>query len=182
MPRASAPRSFALRPADVTTEDPRRPVGAFARAPALLGSLAVVAFLAFGSLVLVDLSSGSAGDGADDSGGASLRYDEEQDASEGPVAADSDTGDIATGGSEESEGDGEALAPLAPSEYRVGDSVTPQAAAPEAPPSAEPETASPAVDDDGDDDGTLRAAQVATAVAGVAAAGGAFALSRRRRS
>jgi hypothetical protein len=181
MPRASAPRSFALRPADVITEDPRRPAGAFARAPALLGSLAVVAFLAFGSLVLVDLSSGSASDGADDSGGASLRYDEEQGLAEVPAAEDSDAGDVATGGSEESGSDGETLAPPAPGEYRVGETATSSVTPVASPATGMPEAEAASGGDDGGDS-ALRAAQVATAVAGVAAAGGAVAIARRRRS
>ncbi len=62
LPEARAPRSFALREADVRPDASPRALGTLERAPALLGGLATVAFLAFGSLVAVDLAGQEAGD------------------------------------------------------------------------------------------------------------------------
>ncbi|MBI4570863.1 MAG: zf-HC2 domain-containing protein [Chloroflexi bacterium] len=58
LPRARAPRSFALREADVRPA-PRPAMTPPGRAPALLGGLAAAAFLAFGVLVGVDLTAGT---------------------------------------------------------------------------------------------------------------------------
>ncbi len=55
LPRAAAPRSFALREADVRPVASAQPTGGSARAPALLGGLASVALVAFVMLVSVDV-------------------------------------------------------------------------------------------------------------------------------
>lgn len=55
LPRAAAPRSFALREADVRPVAAGHPAGTTARAPALLGGLASVALVAFVTLVSVDV-------------------------------------------------------------------------------------------------------------------------------
>ena len=55
LPRVAAPRSFALREADVRPVAAGHPAGTTARAPALLGGLASVALVAFVMLVSVDV-------------------------------------------------------------------------------------------------------------------------------
>ena len=55
LPRARAPRSFALREADVRPESPQ-PVGMLGRATPLLSGVAVVAFLSFWALVGLDVA------------------------------------------------------------------------------------------------------------------------------
>ena len=68
LPRAVAPRSFALREADVRPPVAARPVGALGRAGPLLGGVTAAALVAFGALVGVDvgvLGTGSSQEAAD---------------------------------------------------------------------------------------------------------------------
>jgi len=64
LPRATAPRSFALRTADVEASPRVAMPSWFAQVPAALGGLATAAVLAFGVLVAVDLSSGGSSQSA----------------------------------------------------------------------------------------------------------------------
>jgi hypothetical protein len=90
LPRERAPRSFALREADVLPA-PRPAAMPFGRAPALLAGLAMTAFLAFGVLVGVDLSTGTGGDGMT-SQLASERAIEDYGASDEPPVPATDPG------------------------------------------------------------------------------------------
>ena len=66
LPHERAPRSFALRQADVEAPVPTRAAGAFAGAPSLLGALATVSIVAFVVLVAVDAGgTPTGGSGAD---------------------------------------------------------------------------------------------------------------------
>ena len=84
LPREDAPRSFALREADVRPQAPQ-PAGMLTRATPLLSGVTAAAFIAFGVLVGIDSGAldGGAGRGADDS--AALISEE---------AADGDTQDL----------------------------------------------------------------------------------------
>ena len=68
LPREDAPRSFALREADVRPQAPQ-PAGMLTRATPLLSGVTAAAFIAFGVLVGIDSGAldGGAGRGADDS-------------------------------------------------------------------------------------------------------------------
>ena len=68
LPRVAAPRSFALREADVQTEARAPAAGAFSGAPGLLGAVATMAVLVFGVLVAVDVGGTPSGGGADSAG------------------------------------------------------------------------------------------------------------------
>ena len=78
LPGAQAPRSFALREADVEPM-PARQAGRLAGATPLLGGVATVAFLAFFVLVGVDVADRSSGGDASDSGMGTSAAITEQD-------------------------------------------------------------------------------------------------------
>lgn len=83
LPRETAPRSFALRQADVEAPARARPAGAFAGAPSLLGALATVSIVAFVALVAVDAGgtpTGGSGDGVP-AGFAPMASEEDEDGS-----------------------------------------------------------------------------------------------------
>ena len=91
LPRAAAPRSFALREADVRPGVAPRPAGALVRAPALLGGLASIAFVSFLTLVSVDLATQPVEEGI-----PSVASEASMDAQAGEVseaAAEGETGD-----------------------------------------------------------------------------------------
>jgi hypothetical protein len=93
LPRASAPLSFALRDADVRPAPAPRLASAFVQAPALLASLAMIAFLSFGTLVMVDMQGGEGEGGGQPStlSGYSDLQSTARDATDG-----GDTGPLAT--------------------------------------------------------------------------------------
>jgi hypothetical protein len=182
LPRAQAPRSFAVRGADVATPTPpARAARGSARAQALLGGVAMVAAVVFIAIVAVD--AGETGPGSSENGDdAGLLFDENAEeaadtgadevAPEVPEAADGqaatdDSGQQVGEGDASSDGDAEA-----PEGRSAGDDATPAAEA-------------PAALEDGDDGDEaldwVLAAEVATlAIAIVGGAGFAFARWRRR--
>jgi hypothetical protein len=206
LPRAEAPRSFALREADVRPA-PRPAMTSLGRAPALLGGLATAAFLAFGVLVGVDLTGGTADQQPADPG-TTAAYDAARgDATRGeqPPVADATTPAAAGPTSLEIAGEtpepdvaatpeldageapaldaGAALEPDAGETPEPDAAATPELDAGEAPKddvyAADGERA-PSASGAEDDRSGLRAAE--GALAGVAlVAGASFLLVRRRR-
>lgn len=187
LPHAQAPRSFALREADVEPM-PARQAGRLAGATPLLGGVATVAFLAFFVLVGVDVADRSSGGDASDSGMGTSAAITEQDTA---LGAETLEGQFESG---DSERDAENALP----------SSDDSAAPPEAPLAATggdiPNDDSPnygdvARDEDGaddrifttrdgepggDDSSRLRMAEAATAAVAIAA-GGSLALVWWRR-
>ena len=178
LPRAQTPRSFALRQADIEAGMVLAAPSALGRAPALLGGLAMVAFVAFFVLLGVDLSDGSsepsAGPAVRPLSGAVEQYD----------AAD---GDAAAPQSEEG-GDGEVrddnageLSPppdVAPGEESA---ELPEPAVPDSE-NLEPSAEQPLARGAGtDDDSGLRAAEAAAAAIGLVAIGSLALMWWRRR-
>lgn len=167
LPRAQAPRSFALRPADVEAAPvPPAPAG-LGRAPALLGGLAMVSFVAFFVLLGVDLSDGSgepsAGPGVSTASGVEEQYD------------------AAGGDGEERDDNAAELSP--PTEVTAGEEPAdlPDPVAPDAgdaaPPAEEPIRRA----SDPDDDAYWRAAEAAAAALGLVAVGSLALVWWRRR-
>lgn len=182
LPQVAAPRSFALREADVRPAPATRVSGG--RAPALLGGLASVALVAFLTLVSVDVldRGSSGGDAATVSGAAADRSTTEQQYSDAEVGDGETQLRENTLGQSGAPSAGSAATPAAREPAVTGpvpaadDGAQPEGGAPEA-------TTRAAVDDDGVSDALLRAGEVAAAAVALAAAGGfAFAWRRRRAS
>ncbi len=198
LPPVAAPRSFALREADVRAQPRSAPARGWA-APMLSG-VSVAALVAFGTLVSVDLvgsgsGSGSSGSrpGFDASGGAPEAISQFEDGDQNTLAAPEK-------GATEADG---AIPELAPVEATGLPSATPPMgalqkdmtdrapsyAAPAAttatppPPTAAAEAFDDARGDDGGgNDVALRAAEATTAAVAVGSAGSlAFVWRRRRR-
>jgi hypothetical protein len=176
LPRERAPRSFALRTADI--EGPRQaaPSG-LVRASPLLGAVASIALVAFFSLVALDVIAGPSG------GGGSFDLAAEPMSSQAPgVAEDAADGDAppeepVRNGAEDitSGGPQTAKTPL-DTTLSFAAEATRAAAVPSTGPVPDV-----AVEQDDDDDRTgLRAAEAATAAVAVVA-GGTFALAWWRR-
>lgn len=170
LPRVAAPRSFALRDADVRPREAPRPVGGLGRASPVLGGVAMVAFLAFWVLVGVDVAGGPSERAAD-----TVQYEAETTNRDAAPAAE------ATG----------PAAGLVPTEGEDGDDAGyQQPPAPELPatgPVNEPtesagqERASLA-EDEGGDSTTLRAGEAAAAAVALVAGGSLALVWWRRRA
>lgn len=190
LPRAEAPRSFALREADARPA--RRPaMTSLGRAPALLGGLAAAALLAFGVLVGVDLTGGTADQQPADTGTLSAFEAGRVETTQGeqppvagattPAAAgptlepDAGAGLASDAGAAPEPGAGTALA--------LGVGETPEPAAGAAPKTDDGYAAdgerAPSASAAEDDRSGLRAAE--GALAGVALVAGASLLLLRRR-
>lgn len=184
LPRAAAPRSFALREADVRPPEAPRPAGALVRAPALLGGVAMVAFVAFGVLVGVDaLTEPSARDAGDAAQGRLLGYTElaeEQVTEMAPPTADERRNALSADGELVMEGE-------VPVEEEDEPGLPASGPVTEAPPSASPSpmpTAAPRAGAEADDDARtrLRAAEAATAAVALVAGGSLALVWWRRRA
>ena len=167
LPQVAAPRSFALREADVRPAPATRVSGG--RTPALLGGLASVALVAFLTLVSVDvLNQGSSGGRAGDSLSAPSVSDDKA-VTEGEFNAFDTTdgfGEVGRSGAQPPESGGE--------EDATDDGELAEGAAPEATTRAD-------VGEDDDSETLLRAGEAAAAAVALVAAGGfAFAWRRRR--
>jgi len=181
LPREQAPRSFALRRADVEAAKPAAPSGPL-RASPMLGAVATIALLAFFSLVGLDVAAGPGGDdgGASRPGIASVELaDDGAEPAAGSPDARAPTGEI--------EQRDDATAPgfssmqpsaeaTAPANVLSVDGEEATVAAPL--PATGAELDAPEKDDDGRTG--LRAAEAATAAVALVA-GGTFALAWRRR-
>jgi hypothetical protein len=182
LPRGQAPRSFALREADVRAPEARPAGGPLVRAAPALGGVAMVAFLSFWALVGLDVATQAdrgapsaalaPGGPAFDAGG------------EAPAAEDADAGrgeqDIL------SAGDGFQEGPPLPetgdeSSLDGGDRLSSSPEAPAATSTPVEETAREAGGGGADRTG-LRAAQAATAAVAVVAGGSLAAVLWRRRA
>jgi anti-sigma factor RsiW len=199
LPRSAAPRSFAVREADVQPAPRRQLVPAWASTA--LAGVATFAFLTFGALVGIDLSEGGdAGGGSDDSREAAA---EPQAATDASGAAEEAAGEAA----DEAQSDGDLAPPQGLSDptsnepdkrtvdefqdeagedamYRA-EGGTRAPASSELPPTAPPgdgDATTEAVSEDEDDgDLALRIAEGTTAAVALAATGTAGALWWRRR-
>lgn len=112
IPRATAPRSFAVREADVHPEAAPRAVGALGRAAPLLSGVATAAVVVFGVLVGIDLTGGIQSGADDEAYPAAIRYapedgepgapmpDEEEEALSGDVDGYAPEGTPLPGGSQ----------------------------------------------------------------------------------
>jgi hypothetical protein len=164
MPRESAPRSFAVRQADLE-DRPAAPASARG-SPVLLGGLATVALVTFVTLVAVDVG-GSIGGSGESDGDNSVA--ESGDQSFGDVAAEEPS---SPGGGESAIADD--------GEDAVADDGDTRAGEPPAEPTDTGQDVTTQTEDD--DDGTdvpLRAAQAGTAALALVAGGGLW-YSRRR--
>jgi hypothetical protein len=179
LPRAQAPRSFALREADVHLHEAASQVGMFSRATPLLSGVAMVAAVVFVVLVGVDLSGpGSSGRGDDASGAGQATSVDLELAAAAPEAADELGGDDALledGSFAERGDDGDTVAPEAPQSLPADGSPDLPATSFEPPPSAE-------LAAEGDDRTSLRAAEAATAAVALVAGGSLLLAWWRRRA
>lgn len=181
LPRATAPRSFALRQADVRPRAAARSAGWFA-SPALAG-VAMVALVSFFSLVSVDLIVQSGGTADKSNTGAVVQpaadsFGFAEDQSERPP--DDKDNRQAVGTLSGSDATATPLLPAtgAPAEAGDDDDAVLNYAEATAVPLL-PATAAPA-ETDGDDGTVLHIAEAGTAALAVVAAG-AFVFTRRRR-
>lgn len=173
LPRDPAPRSFALRRADIEAPRPAMPSGLL-RASPMLGAVATIALLAFVSLVGLDVAADPSG-GDDRASGAfspSLGAPVEERAADGAVPPDErDDGTQDVGGEPQAETTATDSALSATGE----DSPTSEPVLPATGPEVD------AASDEGGDGRTgLRAAEAATAAVAIVA-GGTFAVAWRRR-
>ncbi len=186
LPRAQAPRSFALREADVEPM-PARQAGWLAGATPLLGGVATVAFLAFFVLVGVDVTDRSVDRDAGDSGTDAYGAMTEQNTA---LSAEMPEGQIESGDSERDAADA-----LPPADEGAAPPEAPlPATGGDIPDDEAPQADDVAIDEDGPDetleilnlepggDGSsrIRVAEAATAAVAIAA-GGLLALGWRRR-
>ena len=187
LPHAQAPRSFALREADVEPM-PARQAGRLAGATPLLGGVATVAFLAFFVLVGVDVADRSSGGDASDSGMGTSAAITEQDTA---LGAETLEGQFESGDSERGVADA-----LPPADDGAAPPDAPLAATGgDIPNDDSPNKGDVIGDEDGADDSTLelldpepggddssrlRIAEAATAAVAIAA-GGSLALVWWRR-
>lgn len=190
LPGVPAPRSFALREADVQPQQPAA-AGGLARAVPLLSGVTAAAVIAFGVLVGVDLRSSGSGGAADEAFQTSSEDgDAVPDAAAGGDAAESDTRQndsmfnaVPSEGAEHPAATpGNLPSSQAQDEPALG--VAPQATPPGPAPTALPRAErAPTADvaGDGGDDTPWRAAEAATAAVALAGAGSlAFVWWRRR--
>ncbi len=173
LPQAQAPRSFALREADVRPSEATSQVGMFSRATPVLSGVAMVAAVVFVVLVGVDLSGQGSSRGGDGASVAGLATSADLEAAAAPEAADELDGDDAR--LEEQgivDSGGDAAEPEAPQSLPDSAPELP-ATSFEPPPDAE-------LVAEGDDRTPLRAADAATAALALVV-GGSLLLARWRR-
>jgi len=170
LPRERAPRSFALRRADIEAPRPAPPPGLL-RASPMLGAVATIALLAFFSLVGLDVAAGPSGGGSRASGTFPMSLEAMESAADN--AAPPDDGEQRSGFN----GLGPDVdATAAPRILATGaEAPTSEPALPSTGPEADATS-----DEDGDGRTGLRAAEAATAAVALVA-GGTFAVAWRRR-
>lgn len=189
LPRAQAPRSFALREADVEPM-PARQAGWLAGATPLLGGVATVAFLAFFVLVGVDVADRSSGGDASDSGTGTSAAITEQDTALGADTLESqfESGDSERGVADAlpPAGDGAAPpeAPLAATGDDIPDDDSPNNGDAVSDEEGAMESTRELLDPEpgGDDSSRLRIAEAATAAVAIAAGGSLALVWWRRRA
>ncbi len=183
LPRAQAPRSFALREADVRSAPSPATIGRWSRAPTTLSGVAMAALLAFAVLVGVDVLGQPAGDGGAGMFGVAPSGD-----TRGAVP-EADGGTDAQGPNAFEPGPGLSDGPTAegvPSDSLSGksmDSYQPEAPQATLPlPTSTPRAAGNGADGNENGAGALRIAEAGTAALTLAAGGSlAFVWWRRRR-